>query len=375
MKVLCLVPLRIRTAFTGDATQVHNTVKAIRLSGRVDLSLYYLSDNASLIDEAGRGEAGPLCEIVRQYDIIHLFPKPLYPLYRRIAGALAGKPVVFSTVAWLDSDRIRVAWRGRDSFTSGIREVFGYLKQFILKYVFSIAGDVILPNSWSEGENFQQHFKLRPGIVSIPVVNGIIPPQDVLPGKPYGAPSAKVPFEDYIVCPAAFARRKNQLSLILAIRELDIPVVFLGNPIASGEVYLETCRRQASGKMLFLGYHSSASREYWQIISHARCACLPSDCETPGIALLEAAYTGARPVITANGGTREYYGLDAEYLSPASIMSIRKAVQSAWQRGRLSEYEAARYAFFSWQLAGRQTEKAYRIALNSHSAKSCREID
>jgi glycosyltransferase involved in cell wall biosynthesis len=90
----------------------------------------------------------------------------------------------------------------------------------------------------------------------------------------------------------------------------------------------------------------------------------PSDCETPGIALLEAALAGARPVVTRHGGTQEYFGINGEYFNPVNPKSLKRAIVQAWERGRLTPYEASSYARFTWHWTAELTVNAYQIAIN-----------
>ena len=117
--------------------------------------------------------------------------------------------------------------------------------------------------------------------------------------------------------------------------------------------------------MHFIGHRSYTDDEYWAVLRHAKIAVLASDCETPGIAMIEAASMGARPIITHYGGTKEYYSISAEYLSPFSQKSIRDAVKNGWKKGRLTDSEAASYERFSWQWTANLTLQAYKIAISN----------
>ena len=79
--------------------------------------------------------------------------------------------------------------------------------------------------------------------------------------------------------------------------------------------------------------------------------------------MIEAAYAGARPVITKFGGTVEYYGFDAEYFDPRSKQEICEAVERGWNRGRLTAVQAAAYSRFTWLYCAYLTRQAYEMAL------------
>lgn len=81
----------------------------------------------------------------------------------------------------------------------------------------------------------------------------------------------------------------------------------------------------------------------------------------PGIALLEAAFAGARPVVTKFGGTIEYYGFDAEYFDPRRRSEILRAIKNGVIRGRLSTEQAKSYSRYTWEYCARLTLEAYRL--------------
>lgn len=224
--------------------------------------------------------------------------------------------------------------------------------------------DVFLPNSQAEGACALRRMRHDAHTTAFPVPNGFVLPQfDVcsLP-RPQDLPAG-----DYIVVPGVFANRKNQLGLIKAIRDLPYEVVFMGGcfDTEQGRRYFEACRRLATERMHLIGFVSSRTKRYWSVLRHARVAVLASDCETPGIAMIEAAYAGARPCITRYGGTVEYYGFDGEYFDPCWPQRIRAAVERAWRRGRLSEGEARAYSRFTWKYCADLTLQAYRLAKES----------
>jgi len=88
-----------------------------------------------------------------------------------------------------------------------------------------------------------------------------------------------------------------------------------------------------------------------------------------GIALLEAAFAGTRPVVSQYGGTQEYYGFCAEYLDPLSLESIVAAVRRGWERGRLTEEESKSFKRFSWNYCAKLTLEGYNLLLSSFNYK------
>ena len=212
--------------------------------------------------------------------------------------------------------------------------------------------DLLLPNSEDEIRCVRRFCRVKRGARIVAVPNAV----DPVPGHVATLKRLNfVPTDDYIVVPAFFADRKNQISLIRALQDAPYPVVFAGEGPR-----LDECKKAANAHMTFLGHVAHGSDEFYALLKYARVVCLPSNCETPGIAGLEGAALGARPVVPYEGGTCQYYGWDAEYLDPLSLKSIRNAVDMAWRRGRLSVAEMEKYRQLTWEVCAQKTIEAYQ---------------
>lgn len=363
MRVLILSQHGIAKALTGDNTQMRKTVAGIRPLVE-EVTHIYVAGDGSLFDETDAPVPESLQSLCLRHDVVHQIPRLSFRVHRVVQEVLASRPVLLSTVFWYDSTRVRMAWQNEAGFTTRIltaARVWRIGAKSLLDYRRGC--DVLLPNSWAEGENARHYFRLAPHVAVMPIPNAVELPLFDVQGleKP-----KEIPFGEYMVCPAAFALRKNQLGLIKALRGCDIPIVFMGNPLASARRYWAECQRLATPNMCFLEHRENGGVDFWAVLRHARCACLPSDCETPGIALLEAAVAGARPIITHHGGTPEYYGFCAEYLDPANAESIQSAVARGWARGRLAPDESRSFERFSWKWAAELTVEAYQCAIKLH---------
>ena len=363
MRILTFSAKYFISGTTGDAVQMRSTLRALSALGVEAESVFY--DGDTFINrEGGIIDDAHLKELLAKCDVIHMFIYPGREQGERLGPLFMDKPVVISTVFFQNFTKLKVAWKNRDSFWKFAFMAAGYFYNLIdHKHIAYCRA--ILPNSWTEGECVLEHFVLPKNVQCFPIPNAISPilSQEEILKSPR---SEKVPFDDYAVCPGVFAPRKNQLSLIRALKNQNIPVVFLGGAINGKPDYWIRCKKEKNDKMLFLGYLPSTDIEYWKILAHARVAVLPSDCETPGIAMIEAAYAGARPVITRFGGTMEYYGMQGEYLNPTSLKSIRNAVIKGWERGRLLPSEIAAIPFYSWEDAAKLTLNAYESVMRHH---------
>jgi len=359
MKVLFVCSASFRDDKTGDATQGRETVNAL-VSAGVELICVYAKYRPIRIisDDDIELTTDKLNHLIDSCDAVHLLPVSI-SLCRFWRG-LHKKPVLGSSIFWGGFERVYIAWRTYRGFVPRLKAAAREWRNTLPFYMDHHGVDVFLPNSDAEGRCVMKCFGKNRCATYKVIPNGFaIPPFDVWSL----ARSEKVPETDYIVVPGVFARRKNQIGLIRALKKYrrDYKVVFMGGALDDGSY--DECRAVATDNMLFLGYMSSRDKEYWKVLRHARIACLASDCETPGIAMIEAAYAGARPVITKFGGTDEYYGEHGEYLNPCFSKSIVDAVDRGWNRGRLEKTDAEAFSRFTWELVATKTKEAYKFAI------------
>lgn len=337
---------------TGDCVQAEKTAEALRQLG-VDVSRRFL-DGSRIFDEGGQ-DCGVWSDALSDCDIVHAIP-PISWTYLSRQLPVPAKFVV-STIFWRSLAYVRVIHRvrGRLSLCLIKEYVHVFLSWLGFPTYRSYQGyDLLLPNSEDEINNFKSFCRTKGNSLFRAVPNAIDPIPDFVESLP--RPEV-VPTEDYIVVPAVFAARKNHIAFIEAAKELPYPIVFMGD----GE-FFEKCQKIANHKMNFLGYVKHGSSLFYAVLKFARVVCLPSNCETPGIAGLEAAALGARPVIPYEGGTSQYYGWDAEYLNPLNADSMRSALVRAWERGRLSPQNRLKYSGLTWRRVAERTMEAY-IAL------------
>ena len=365
MKILFVCKTGSQTSETGEGTQSRETAAALSEMGHEVVKAFVSPDPFSAVDSTGSpvSESG-LKALSDSCDVVHLMPatRKLAGFWRRLGSCT---PVAGSTVFWSGWERLGVTRLSVPFGFSRIRREITYLRMMASALQDFRGIRLFLPNTHDEGTCVAACFRHDPEAGFFPVPNAFrIPPFAVqdLP-RPTFVPKDG----EYMVVPGIFALRKNQLTLIRALKATrpDIPVVFIGGCFDAplDRKYFARCKAEAAPAMSFAGFVPSSSREYWGALRHARCACLPSDCETPGIALLEAAYAGARPVATRFGGTKEYFGFDGEYFHPCRPDEIADAIGRAWRRGRLGACSAAAYSRFSWKYCAELTVQAYETLL------------
>lgn len=339
---------------TGDCVQAEKTTIALRDLGESVNRFFLRPETKEVYDESGQ-LVGCWRDAMCDVDIVHAIP-PIPSCYLPREDIRA--KFVASTVFWRSLTYTRVVGRNEGRLSRIILQ--DYIRTFfawmgIPTYRSYLRYDLLLPNSIDEIDCFKRYCRIKKGARIVAVPNAIDPIPEHIERLPR---SNKVPVGDYILVPAYFAPRKNQLALIRALRNSKYPVVFIGE----GPSFAR-CKNEANSNMLFLGHIEHRSDEFYSIMRDARICCLPSNCETPGIAALESAALGVRPVVPREGGTTQYYGWDATYLDPLSKDSIKEAVDEAWELGRLTEARQAMYKDLVWSLCARKTLAAYKSAI------------
>jgi glycosyltransferase involved in cell wall biosynthesis len=218
----------------------------------------------------------------------------------------------------------------------------------------------ILPNSQAECDQLAGLFGI-PTTRFTPIVNGV---DDIFfePADPMLFRKQFSLHEPFVLCMGNIEVRKNQLRLIEALAETDLHLVLAGQEREAD--YAAECRASASDSVHFVGKIEHGSLLQRSAYAAADVLCLPSTLETPGLAALEAAAAGARPALTREGCTREYFGDYAVYLDPENTESIRNAVLEARARPKDRDLPGFVRERSTWKRAAEQLTAVYREILS-----------
>lgn len=221
-----------------------------------------------------------------------------------------------------------------------------------VKYVAKNAA-ILLPNSKSEYQRFEKKY-------------GISRPYRVVPnGINTDCASKEYPYsEQYngaVLCMGRIEARKNQLSLIRALKDTAYKLFIHGKPSPNAMAYFEQCKAEATPNIHLEGH--LGDEELFTAYSNAKVHVLPSYFETTGLSSLEAAVMGCNIVVTDKGDTRDYFGDDAWYCDPDSIESIKTAVDAAYQAPFDEKFRERILRDFTWERAAEETLAAYKQVL------------
>jgi glycosyltransferase involved in cell wall biosynthesis len=166
----------------------------------------------------------------------------------------------------------------------------------------------------------------------------------------------------FILNVANIERRKNQLNLVRALRGFDMPLIIIGH-VRESE-YAEQVFVEGRGRTHFLGSMGHDD----PLLASAYAACtvfaLPSTCETPGLAALEAAAAGASIVVTRVGSGPEYFFDMAHYVDPMDPQDIARGVDDALATGPHPQLRGHVIANFTWPVVTAALPDVYRTAIS-----------
>jgi glycosyltransferase involved in cell wall biosynthesis/Tfp pilus assembly protein PilF len=168
--------------------------------------------------------------------------------------------------------------------------------------------------------------------------------------------------KDFILCVGRIETRKNQLMLLKALEESELPVVLAGGGFSYQPEYEQAVRSfRRKGKTIILG--ALSPRMLASAYAAARVHVLPSWYELPGLVSLEAAVYGKNVVVTRTGTTADYLGENAFYCHAWSEDSIASAVTAAYY-APLKQRVAEVARSWTWQRCVAEAVRGYEQVLS-----------
>jgi glycosyltransferase involved in cell wall biosynthesis len=134
---------------------------------------------------------------------------------------------------------------------------------------------------------------------------------------------------EYIVWVGIIEKQKNQLEVIQALYDLDIPIVFIGN--YRDETYYQACRMAAPKHFVFLEPMEHKSDILRAAIRESQLYIEPT-LEPAGKSVLEAATCGAKILVSDRPWEREHLGPLVTYVNPKDPDSLFYGVQDGLKK-------------------------------------------
>jgi glycosyltransferase involved in cell wall biosynthesis len=373
MKILMQNRLDAYTAFGGDTVQMLKTKEELEKLGiEVDISLELEPD-------------------LSEYDIIHLFNiTRIHETFIQARNCIKqGKPFVFSTIHHSKEDirnyenkaltgfggflrkaivsenlfqlmkTIMYVIQSRKGMKALLNQVrFGFVKE--QKYVLEKAS-ALLPNSIMERDAIEKEFNMGVKDKCVIVPNGIeIEDQAQISAEAF---IDKYKVKDFIICAGRIEPRKNQIAIIEALKDTNIPIVFAGAINRKHKKYISEFLKLVNTNNVF--YIGKIDREIlYSAYAASKVSVLASWFETTGLVGLEAAVTGTNVVMTEKGYTREYFKDKVWYCNPEEVSSLREAILSAYEapKGKY-DFKEEILNNYTWAKAAEVTLTAYESVL------------
>jgi len=302
--------------------------------------------------------SGELYPDLESFDVVHTFhlTQPVGAFEHCANARRQGRPVVLSPVYWDARELLYQAPRMLDPQYEPIPQAVALYAAMEAKAATLVAmADVLAPNSQAERDLLARSFGVAPESCVI-VPNGV-------EGRFFDAAPDEFAGEygrrDFVLCVGRIEQRKNQVALLAALKETNLPLVLIGQ--ASDQAYFERCRAEFTEHVTYIP--GMPPEQMPSAYAAARVHVLPSWYDTPGLVSLEAAVAGCNIVSTDRGSPREYFGDMAWYCSPDDLGSIRRAVLAAWEAPRSDRLRHHVRRNFTWDIAAQRTLDAYRAAL------------
>ena len=158
--------------------------------------------------------------------------------------------------------------------------------------------------------------------------------------------------------------RKNTLSLVRALATIDHPAVIIGKISDTQEGKQCILEAEKNKNLLIIDGLDHHSDLLLSAYAAAKVFALPARYETPGIAALEAALSGAQIVITPHGGTKDYFEDMAHYVNPYSVEDIKAGLEIALNTPRDNTLKTHVGSNFLWKNICTKIVDVYRTVLN-----------
>lgn len=144
---------------------------------------------------------------------------------------------------------------------------------------------------------------------------------------------------DYVLCVGPIEPRNNQLLLLHALRDINIPIVLLGPATdASYGLLVDSLK---SANVVMPGARGAQGALLASAYAGARLVVQPSWAESVPQAALEAAASGTPMILSDRSAAREYLGEQARYCDPASPAALRDIILNAYDTPPSADDSAA----------------------------------
>lgn len=292
-------------------------------------------------------------------DLLHVFGSVKEALGLMETAKSKGVRIVISPIVWYNwQSCFRIAYDFKERTRCLLRQA---VKSFLplipsdRKKMMHLS-DLVLASSQMEADQISRYFLVPKNHVKI-VTYGA---EDSFAEANADIFRKKYRLSEFILTVGRIEPRKNQLSLIRAMKGVDLPLVIIGDAVSHHQNYYQQCRNEAGDNVHFLGALDADSDELKSAFAACSVFVLATWFETPGLAALEAGLSGTRIVITREGSTKEYFKDYVDYVNPENIKDIRNKIRTALNRQKKNDLQQYLRRNYLWQNTAAQTWDCYQ---------------
>jgi glycosyltransferase involved in cell wall biosynthesis len=168
----------------------------------------------------------------------------------------------------------------------------------------------------------------------------------------------------YVMQVGLISSRKNQVSLLKALYNEDVPIVFVGRQSPYEPDYYNRLKAMAERRGNVQFFERVSIESLAALYGHSAVHALPSWSERPGLVSLEAAACGTSVVASDSAPIWEYLDNGIHLCKPQNETSIRKAVHAALSQGSpdIADRVCERY---TWERTAWQFKSVLESVLNN----------
>lgn len=319
-KVLFLARTDLERIKAGDTIQIRNLMSVLKEKGaKVDICLDLRPDPSG-------------------YDLVHCFNiLRVENVASQLDGVINKKvPIIITPIYWnmeeylkkMKPDKLK-KWKKKQT-----------LRKEVLMYA-----DMILPNAHLEWELIKKDFKLNK------------PYQVIYNGVDKSFYNKINTTRHGVISVGRIHSRKNQLSLIKAMKGTGISLTFVGD--SNEREYYQECITAASSFPNIRFHKGVEKKALISLYKQSKVHVLTSWYDTPGLVNLEAGVSGCNLVTTNRGTAREYLNNYAYFCDPDNITQIREMVLKAYYSGHNNQLANHILFNYTWDKVGKDLLKIY----------------
>lgn len=292
----------------------------------------------------------------KDFDILHIFKANIENYHSILYAKSIGIPVVLSSVIPLEK-RINIIVNIFISYFFPIQTGYSII------YKSLRLADAVISQTEREASFIHRYYFIRKSKIHV-IPNGVTTHKPSNYSQIYSRLRIS---NDYIMQVGRFDKNKNQLSVIKAMKNTGVPVVFIGGPDPNDQLYYDQCVNEATPNMYFMGWINNEDPLMASAYVNAKVVILPSHKEIFGNSLIEGAAAGANLVATrelpiAEWGLEDY----CDTINPNNINDIRKKLLSAFTKSKNSTLPKLISKKFSWEKVMSDHYNLYKHIINRH---------